>query len=70
MPGLTCCKTIRIHHECESQIEKSVPRIIDWHHEVYRVMTNGDHEGQVFLSHPHTNNGFFSCTSFNTAFHV
>ena len=23
------------------------------------VMTNGDHEGQIFLSHPHTNNGFF-----------
>ena len=26
------------------------------------MMTNGDHEGQIFLSHPHhahTNNGFF-----------
>ena len=22
-------------------------------------MTNGDTEGQIFLSHPHTNNGFF-----------
>ena len=22
-------------------------------------MTNGDHEGWIFLSHPHTNNGFF-----------
>ena len=24
-------------------------------------MTNGDREGQILLSHPHTNNGFFSC---------
>ena len=22
-------------------------------------MTNGDHEGRIFLSHPHTNNGLF-----------
>ena len=22
-------------------------------------MTNGDPEGRIFLSHPHTNNGFF-----------
>ena len=46
---------IRIHHECEGWIEKSVPRIT----EACRVMSNGDHEGQIFLSHPHTNNGFF-----------
>ena len=24
-----------------------------------RVMPTGDHEGRIFLSHPHTNNGFF-----------
>ena len=23
------------------------------------MMTNGDREGLIFLSHPHTNNGFF-----------
>ena len=23
------------------------------------MMTNGDQEGQLFLSHPHTNNEFF-----------
>ena len=45
---------IRIHHECEGGIEKSVPRIIDWHHEAF-----GDHEGWIFLSHPYTNNEFF-----------
>ena len=47
---------IRIKHECE--IEKSVPRIAVWHHEACRVMTNGDGEGLIILSHPHTNNGF------------
>ena len=54
---------IRIYHECEGGIEKSVPRITDWHHEACRVMTNGDGEERIFLSHPHTNNGlFFSLT--------
>ena len=23
------------------------------------MMTNGNHEGGIFLSHPHANNGFF-----------
>ena len=53
-------KSIKIHHECEGGIEISIPRITDWHHEACRVMTNGDLEGRSFLSHPHTNNGFFS----------
>ena len=50
---------IRIYHECEGRVEKSVPRIAVWHHEACRVMTNGDTEGQIFLSYLHTNNGFF-----------
>ena len=50
---------IRIYREREGRIEKSVPRIAVSHHEACRVMTNGDHEGRVFLSYPHTNNGFF-----------
>ena len=29
------------------------------HHKACQVMTNGDSEGQIFLSDPHTNNGFF-----------
>ena len=41
-------KGIRIYHECEGVIEKSVPRITDWHHEACRVMTNGDREGRIF----------------------
>ena len=50
---------IRIYHECEGRIEKSVMRITVWHHEACRVMRNGDPEGQIFLSYPHMNNGFF-----------
>ena len=47
--------TIRIYHECEG----SVPRIAVWHHKACGVMINGDPEGQIFLSNPHMNNGFF-----------
>ena len=50
---------IRRYHECEGRIEKSVPRIAVWHHVAFRVMTNVDLEGRIFLSYPHTNNGFF-----------
>ena len=51
--------TITIYQECEGRIEKSVPRIAFWHHEACRVLTNGGPEGRIFLSYPHTNNGFF-----------
>ena len=47
---------IRIHHECEGGTEKSVWRITDWHHKACRVVTKGDHEGGIFLSHPHRYN--------------
>ena len=49
---------IGIYHEREGGIEKSIPRITVWHHEAYRVMTNGDHEERIFLSY----NGVFSCS--------
>ena len=49
----------RIYHECEGRIEKSVPRISVWHHDACRLMANGDPEGRIFLSYPHTYNGFF-----------
>ena len=42
------CGTLSIHHECEGAIEKSIPRITNWHHEACRVMTISDHEGQIF----------------------
>ena len=54
---------IRIYHECEGRIEKSVPRITPWHHEAIRLMTNGDPEGQIFQSYPHTNGFFFLLTT-------
>ena len=50
---------IRIYHECEGRIEKSVPRITVWHHEACRMMTNCDHEVRIFLSYPHMYNGFY-----------
>ena len=52
-------QNIRIYHEHEVRIEKSVPSIGIWHHEACRVMTNGESEGQIFLSYPHANNGQF-----------
>ena len=50
---------IRIYRECEGRIEKSVPGIAVWHHEACQVMTNGDPEGRIFLSYPHTHDRFF-----------
>ena len=49
---------IRIYQECEKGIEKSVPRMTAWHQEACLVMTNGDPEGQIFLSALLTNDGF------------
>ena len=32
---------------------------------------HGDHEGRIFLSYPHTNYGFFSCSPlFHMHFHM
>ena len=56
--GVSMCNNIRIYHECEGRIEKSIPRIDVWHHEAWRVIINGDPEERIFLSSPHTNNGF------------
>ena len=52
----------------ECRIEKSVPRITVWHHEACRVVTNGDPEGRIFISLPHTNYGFIFCSPLNFAF--
>ena len=52
---------LRIYHEYEGRIEKSVRRITFWHHEVCQVMTNGDLEGWIFLSYPRF---FFLLTTF------
>ena len=47
------CDIIRIHHECEGEIEKSIPRITNSHHEACRVMTNGDREDGFFCPSSH-----------------
>ena len=61
------CENIRIYHECEDDIKKSVLRITDWHHEANRSITNSDRKGRIYLSNSHKNN-FFSCSPLNTAF--
>ena len=40
-------RIIRTYHECEDGIEKTVPRIIDWHHSAFRVMSIYDREGRI-----------------------
>ena len=37
--GKVASDNIRIYHECEAGIEKSILRITDWHHKACRVMT-------------------------------
>ena len=56
--------TIRIFHECEGGIEKSVAQITLWHHEACQVMTNGDHEGGFFYLTRIIDS--FSCSPLNT----
>ena len=46
---------VRVH----CKIEKFVLRIAVWHHEACRVVINSGPEGRIFLSYPHTKNGFF-----------
>ena len=58
-PMIPIGRKIRIHFECDGGIEKSVPRITDWHHEACRVMTYSDREGRIFPTLPHSNSGFF-----------
>ena len=61
----SCCLVITFARDYKNlswvwgKDKKSVPRIAVWHHRACQVMTNGDPEGQIFLSYPHMNNGFF-----------
>ena len=61
---------IRSHHECEGEIEKSVPRFTNWHHEACRVMTNGDRKGRFFYPILTQIMDSFSCSPFNTSFYL
>ena len=51
--------------ECEGGIEKSIPRITDWHCKACRVMTNSDPERWIILSHPHKENSVPSITKWH-----
>ena len=53
---------IRIYHECEGRIEKSISRIAVWHHEACQVMRNSDPNGQIFLSPLRQIMNSFSCS--------
>ena len=39
---------IRIHHDREGVIEKSIPKTTVRHHEACQVMSNGDRKGRMF----------------------
>ena len=62
---------IRIYHKCEDGIEKSIPRITDWHHEIYQMMANSDpnsdHEGQIFFIFTQLMD-YFSFSTLSTVF--
>ena len=59
VPTMESCETIRILHECEVLIEKSVPRVTVWHHEALPGDAKLWPEGQICLSVPHTHDSFF-----------
>ena len=67
--AIAAAENIRIHQECEGGIEKSVPRITDWHYKACRVMTNGDHERQIFYPILTQIMDSFSCSPLNTSFY-
>ena len=56
-------QTIRIYPESKGAIEVSIPRMTHWDHEASRLMTNGDRQGRIFLSHPHMINLPFNTTA-------
>ena len=43
---------LRNLYACGGRIEKSIRRITVLQHGACQVMTNGDHKGRIFLSHP------------------
>ena len=42
---------LRIYHECEGEIEKSIPRIIVWHREVFFFIPSSHTYWILFLAH-------------------
>ena len=61
-------KHIRIHHECEDGIGKSIPRITAWHQEACGVMTKVIPRGGFFYSTLTQLLDSFSCSPLDTTF--
>ena len=62
---LTTCrksKIIRILHECQVWIDKSVLRVTVWHHEAHRVMPNCDPRDRFVYPYLTQMKDTFSCT--------
>ena len=59
---------IRIDQVCEGWIEKSVPRITNWHHEACRVMKNGDSKDGFFYPILTQIMDSLSCSQLSTAY--
>ena len=53
---------IRIFHECQVWIDKSVPRVTFWHHEARRVMPNCDPRDRFVYPYLTRMMDSFSCT--------
>ena len=51
-------KNIRIWHECEVRMDKSVPRVTVWHREALSSDAKQIPEGQICPPVPNTNNRF------------
>ena len=57
---------------CNLSSSVYVPRFTDWHHKSCQVMTNGNPEWQIFLSHPYKMYIMesFPCSPLKTSFHI
>ena len=59
---------LRTRHNCDGEIEKSVPRITVWHHKGCGMTTNIDPKGQIVYHIPTQIMDSFSCSPLNFAF--
>ena len=61
---------IRIYHECEGRIEKSVPRITNWHHRVAEWWQTVIARDRFFYPILTRIIYSFSCSPLNTSFNI
>ena len=70
-PTKTNNATIKIYHECEGGVEKSFPKITDWHHEAYNCLVLAKKvilRDEFFYPILKQTMNYFSCSQFNSAF--